>query len=83
LYLAIGQFSLQYFDDIFFLGQFDFFSQVYDFLLDVDKSTHISSDFVNPQRIEIDDFSTDSFDFDIGFIGNLVNEISNGKFRTL
>lgn len=81
--LAIRQFSLQYFYDIFFLRWLDLFSQVDDLLLDVDEPPHISSYLTYSQRIKINNLPTDSLNLNIRFIGNLIYKISYGKFRTL
>lgn len=64
------------------MGGFDFFCKVDNFLFDINEPSDIFAHFGNLQSINADNLGTDGLDFDVGFIGDFVDEIPNGKFGT-
>lgn len=64
------------------MGGFDFFCKVDNFLFDINEPSDIFAHFGNLQSINADNLGTDGLDFDVGFIGDFVDEVPNGKFGT-
>ena len=83
LHLAFRQLSLQDFDDVFFLRGLDLFGQIDDLLLRVDEGSHVPAYFADSQRIHVDNFSADGLDLDVGFVGDFVDEVSDGQLGAL
>lgn len=75
-------FSLYDCYDILFLGRLYFFSQIYDFLLQIEESFNIFASFGDFQRIVRNNFTADFLNFCIGLICDVVNVISNGQLCT-
>ena len=82
-YFFIGHLSLEYFDDVFFLGAFDLFCQTDDLFLDIEQSLHVLADLAHLHLVAAHNFFADGFDFDVGLVGDLVDEVSDSQFGAL
>jgi hypothetical protein len=81
--LIVWHFPLEYFDDILLFCVFDFFCQVDNFFLDIDKSLNVFANLAHLHVVTAHDLLADLLDFYVGLVRYLVDEVPDGQLGAL